>query len=341
LRRVLKHYNLGSVQAFRPAETGYVNDNWFVDTSEGRYFLKHRHPSLCCPDIIRPQHQLVSWLRQAGFSSPTLVPTVGGETLLLHEDECYEVQEAIEGGPYDHDRPRHLEEAAATLARYHDLVAGLHLDALCSGGILYSPALLGKNLDRLVHTWRLERENGLRSLVRRLEDHRAELEDRFARHAPLPYLIIHGDYHGDNLLFQGDSVAGLVDYDKACWQPRVAELAEVLIYFASPRHHRLCHLVYPDVLRWQPFTRFLRAYAQVLCPSESEIAALPDYVGCVWLQMATQRLLERGDHRAPQDKQTLQELLILADWARASARKMVEICQAAADAVTQCDPSSG
>ncbi|MBC8447049.1 MAG: phosphotransferase [Chloroflexi bacterium] len=134
LERVLEAYALGQLRALRRAESGYVNDNWIVETGRGRYFLKHRHPGLCRPDVIRAQHALVAWLRQAGFPAPTLVSTARGETLLLLDGECYEVQGYIEGHLYGHDRSAHLAEAAATLGRYHDDSLG-HVEAARALGL--------------------------------------------------------------------------------------------------------------------------------------------------------------------------------------------------------------
>ena len=115
LRRILEHYDLGSLLTWRRAETGHVNDYWFVTTTRGRYFLKRRHPGLRHPGIIRPQQGIVAPLRQAGFPAPALVPTPLGDTLLVMGSECIEVQEVIEGHPYEHERPAHVEEAAAIL----------------------------------------------------------------------------------------------------------------------------------------------------------------------------------------------------------------------------------
>ena len=338
LRRVLKHYDLGSLLTWHQAESGHVNENWFVTTTSGRYFLKRRHPGLrhpdaiYHPDIIRPQHELVIRLRQAGFPAPALVPAAGGETLLVLESECIELQEFIEGHPYDHGRPPHLDEAAATLARYHKLVSSLVREPLCDRGVLYAPARVQEHLSRLDEAWRLGEEPDLIPLVQRLADHAVDLQGGFAGHGELPHLVIHGDYYGGNLLFAGDRIAGVVDYDRARWNPRVVELAEALIYFSSARQGPLKHLVYPGVLCWDTFTRFLRGYGRVLSlPEGGELAALPDTIRCIWLQMAPQRQ-EEAFPRLPADpRATLQELLVLGDWARDNGPLMVETVQSVAE----------
>jgi homoserine kinase type II len=335
LNQVLSHYAIGEPRGARPVERGFINENWHIETSLGTYFLKHYHPSLCHSATIHAQHALIAYLRRAGFPAPTILSTTGGDTLLELDGELYEVQTYIEGTFYDHERPAHFEEAARMLGRYHACVTGFAPPELQNLGELYSPAILRANLVALVETWEVDRDPDLAQTARQLEAHADDLTARFASHGTLPHLIIHGDYYADNLLFTGDHIVGVVDYDKARWQPRVVELAEALIYFASPRPGHLKHLVYPGTLEWKPFERFLshyarllRTYASVVTSTEDEIHALPDYIRCIWLQISLQRLWEK-ERRPSEALEALQEALMLGDWARASERRMVETAQAA------------
>jgi len=244
--------------------------------------------------------------------------------LLMLGGQCYEIQGFIDGDPYDHDRSTHLEEAAVTLGHYHTYVQGFSPPALRGLVELYSPAILQSVLTALITAWELDQDSDLAPSIRRLRIHTDELAERFAGHGALPCLVIHGDYYGGNLLFDGDRIIGVVDYDKARWQPRIVELAEALIYFSSPRPGNLQHLVYPGVLDWERFAHFWRNYARVVALKKGEGRALPDYVRCIWLQMSLTRLLEKGS-RPPEAYAALQEVLVLANWARANTQPMVEV----------------
>jgi len=334
LARVLACYRLGELKAAHRIERGFVNENWLVETTRGRYFLKRRHPHLqqlhapvVALAVIRAQHALMARLRQSGFPAPAVVPTANGETLHVAGGEFYEVQEYIAGEPYDHTRPAHLAEAAVTLGRYHTCVQGFAPRALRDLGELYTPAILSANLNGLTRAWGLAQDPDLVPVVRQLEAQAADLAARFAQvpaHGTLPHLVIHGDYYAGNLLFEGDRIVGVVDYDKARWQPRVVELAEALIYFASPRPGHLRHLVYPGFLQWEPFTCFLRHYARAIVPEGGEMHALPDYIRCIWLSISLQQLWEKGA-RPAWACEALHEVLALGDWARANTRRMIEV----------------
>jgi Ser/Thr protein kinase RdoA (MazF antagonist) len=156
----------------------------------------------------------------------------------------------------------------------------------------------------------------------RLAVHAEDLAAHFGTHGPLPALVIHGDYYAGNLLFDRDRIVGVVDYDKARYLPRVVELAEALIYFASPRPGHLQGLVYPGFLGWEPFARFWQSYASVAMPGEDEIAALPDLIRCIWLQISLQRLVEKGG-RPAEAATLLRGVLALGDWAKDNAARMV------------------
>ncbi|MGB5932111.1 MAG: phosphotransferase [Anaerolineae bacterium] len=328
LVRVLDYYTLGRLRDARRAERGFVNDNWIVETTRGRYFLKRRHPRLRQPEFIRGQHELIGCLRQAGFPAPTIVPTASGETFLALDGEVYEIYVYVEHEPYDHERPAHLKEAALTLGRCHTILHGFAPETLRPLGELYGPYILSTILTNLGQAWQLDQDPELAGIAHQLEAEAADLASRFAEHGALPYLVIHGDYYADNLLFKGDRIVCVVDYDKASWQPRVVELAEALIYFASPRPGHLKHLVYPGFLDWALFTHFLQNYVRAVIPGSDEVRALPDYIQCIWVSVSLKRLLE-NDHRPAEALEALQEVLALSAWANANADNVIEASHSA------------
>jgi homoserine kinase type II len=351
IRQVLGHYDLGELRAARRVGRGFVNENWIVKTTRGRCFLKRRHPDLQNSTLICAQHSVNKHLRQSGFPAPALLSTKSGATLLVLDNEYFEIQEYIEGSPYQDTNEAHFQAAAVTLGLYHACVCGFTPYPHCDLGALYSPSIVQDNLTSLADLWELEHNLALKPVIQQLESHAAYLAAHFSEHPELPCLVIHGDYHGGNLLFRGNRVVGVVDYDKACWQPRVVELAEALICFASPCPGHLRHLVYPGFLDWDKFTTFLRYYScgaglneihpirlaciprpasgkerafscKGLFLSKEEACALPDYICCIWLSVSLKRLLEK-DSCPTSASDILDEVIDLADWSRANRQRMI------------------
>jgi homoserine kinase type II len=322
LRHLLRHYDIGDLVDARRVESGFVNQNWALTTTQGRFFVKCRHPDLRDTDVISGQHELMDHLRAVGFPAPAIVPVRSGQKLLALDDEVFEIQEYIDHSPYVHGRALHFDAAARMLATYHQAVAGFGAPALSSLGELYGPRALKAGLAHLAERWKSPGEPTYAERLRRLEEQAARLADRLASHGDLPHVVIHGDYYADNLLFEGDEIVGVVDYDKARWQARVAETAEALIYFASPRPGTTRHIVYPGTLEWGSFRRFLQGYAGGATVTEGEARALPDYIGAVWLTHSLRRLAESGG-RPPHADEALAEVLALVDWAEQNAGRLV------------------
>jgi len=326
LERVLSHYPLGGLRGAQRPQHGFVNDNWIVDTTAGRFFLKHRHPTLSEPAFVHAQHALTMWLRSGGFPAPELKRTMDGNTLCILDSECYEIQQYIVGTNYDHHHTAHLEEAARTLACYHSVVSSFAEHELCRHECLYTPRQIRENLSHLVRTWQATNDAESADLVACIGAQVEELAARFAEHGRLRALVIHGDYYADNLLFSGDRIVGVVDYDKSRWQARVVELAEALIYFGSPRPGDLKHLVYRGYPKWELLTPFLLAYCHNTPLVDAEAEAVPDYMQCIWLQMSLWRLRDRAKRQA-EARGALCEVLALACWARDHREAMTEACR--------------
>jgi len=324
LTSVIQGFALGRLLALRRTNTGFASQSWVVETERGRYVLKRRGWGLDSPQIVLAQHRLMEYLVQTGFPAPRLVPSAAGGTLLAQNGLCYEAQAYIEGEPYNPERPQQMSRAAETLARYHTLVEGMAPAALCAAGDRYSPTSVRGNLARLGRVWGVADDRKLAPAVERLLVQIDDLEARTVGHRPLPRLVIHGDYYAGNLLFNGDRVVGVLDFDQASWQPRVAELAEALIYFAAPDSGPLRRVVYCGALDWGRFVRFLRHYISLLIPEEAEVQALPDMIQCIWMQMCLQRLLERYPRRPAAAAEILSEVQWLGAWAAEHATQLRE-----------------
>jgi Ser/Thr protein kinase RdoA (MazF antagonist) len=324
LERVLSHYNLGSLQSAQRVERGYVNENWLVATDCGRYFLKRRHPDLRHSDRIAAQHHLLTALSEANFPVPLPRITRTGQTWLALEAEVYELYDCVEAQPYNHQRSAHLTAAAQTLGQYHTLAVDIAPAALQNLGDLYHPAHLHPLLAEANRRWA---ESGEAPLLRNLQAHAAELILR-AKVGLLPQVTIHGDYYAGNLLFQDDQIVCVVDWDKARRAPRVVELAEALIYFASPQPGTLQNLVYRGVLQWGPLAQFLHNYTQHITLQPAEIEALPNLIQCIWLEISLKWLLENPPPLsliAP----ALGDLLTLSDWAHEHRQRLRHLARTA------------
>jgi Fur family ferric uptake transcriptional regulator len=326
--RILVNYNLGEFRDLVRVDLGFVNEKWRIETTEGYYLLKRRHPSLSESRLIVAQHALMQYLHAAAFPVPAIIPTRRTATYLELEGGVYEMQAYIAGTPCNITNPVHLAEAARTLGRYHSAISGFDHQALHRPSERYGPTALARILEELTEDWQAQTSLGLERLLDELKAYAQSLAAHLWQFGRLPELVIHSDYHAGNLIFQGDTVVGVVDYDLAHWCSRALEVAEALIAFATEQPGRLHHIVYQGVLNLDLVFQFLTAYADTARLSEVEIRALPHLIGTIWLCASLDPPLRPPPSRqaAPQ---VLPEVLTLADWAQADASQIVQIGLAA------------
>ena len=324
---VLAEYEMGAFRHCASIQRGYVNEKWLLETEKGQYLLKRRHVGLRRPALVQAQHALVQHLRSAGFPAPSLVLTRHNSSFLLHEGEVYEVQEYVPGDLFDAAEPPYLAASARMLGFYHNAVSGFDHQALHRPEERYGYAALSRTVKDLLEGWRQSLVPGLKPLMRRLEEHLQDLGNRYRALSQLPELVIHGDYHGANLIFQGARVAGVVDYDLAHWCSRSVEVAEAMIAFCTDPGLGLKQIVYPGVLDLELARSFLTAYQETVPLSEAEIVALPCMIRTIWLCASLDPPLEPALslEAAPR---ALPEILALADWATANESELVRICVA-------------
>lgn len=81
-------------------------------------------------------------------------------------------------------------------------------------------------------------------------------------------VLLHGDYRGQNLLFSGDAVAGILDWDEAAGGDPLLDLAYALVFFKA--------VLSPDAPTVEEMAALARGYASAA--SLPETAALSDHL---------------------------------------------------------------
>ena len=324
LEAVLWHYDTGTCRTAQKIERGYVNETWLVETTTGCYVLKRRHPVLRQAGLVAAQHALIEYLHSAGFPAPRTLRARSGRTFLELGEDVYELQDYIPGKLCDRARPAHIAAAARTLGLYHRLVSGFDHPALHRSPERFCPAMLEGILGHLSQDSAHRPTAQTERVLHRLASHARQLATHLGQLDRLPQLVIHGDYYAENIIFSGDRVVGVVDYDQARWSARVQEVAEAVIYFAQERTARFGHIVYSGVLELDTARRFLAAYADIVSLSDTEIRALPHAVRVTWLCASLDPPLHPR-LRLHSDLEALHEVLALADWGRTRASDIAHI----------------
>ncbi len=313
VERALQCYDLGVLRSMRPASHGVVNETAFAETSVGRYVVRRNQRKLGRTSLAL-RHRLLAWLRARGFPAPRLIAARSGETAVEVDGRIFEVSSFIDGDEFNPDRPAHLVGAGTILARYHAAVADFP-DPPPGQGPRYNPSSLSGLVERIMQRDLMgDLTEPLNWYDRRAADLRRALPDE--AYAQLPHLLIHGDVHRDNLIFRGDTVAALIDFDQVTVDARLVDLADALVDLA----------VGPAPADWYPWGVYsgpldaararglLSGYCQIQPLTPAEQSALLVIVEVIWLQGNLRRVLTTRDAEPDYHLEVLEQGRRLALW---------------------------
>ena len=290
LTDVLRQYALAGPRVVAPLEASKRNDNFLVDdAADARYVLRRYRRN---PDERRIRFQLdfQRRLHALGYPTSEVVPSSAGDLLVASAAGPWVLFSHVEGSEYDYDRLGQVAEAGRRLAQFHSVTSSIELEEVVI------------DINPQVRLWWTQGEEELSALAALFRDDEVAEELAFLRawHAELlrqwpldrldalPTGWVHSDFHGRNMVFVGDELRGLFDFDplhRGFW---VEDVAHALFMFA--REFRGSTRIRPEVARL-----FLDAYDGVRPQAEEERAALPMMAVLDWVHSAPYHALLARD----------------------------------------------
>ena len=265
-----KRYDFGIVETPAPLHQAHQRRHrkLTVETSAGKFMVKtyKRDPSVL--DTLRFQHRLSDHLHDNGLPVARIQRARDGKGIVEVDDWALEVQEFIEGAPMEVNT-RTLTTAVETLGRFHQVcremvypprtsrlwrfseVPRATFERLFDLARQADAAAAAKYCDAIVAF--------LGQAAKELD---AEVRDRFETG------LIHGDWHGGNLLFRGDQLTAIVDLEFAgdgCYLEDLAYAASNLCIRTTNNEERLAHRIDLLLERYQKY-RTLSCYEAVALP---------------------------------------------------------------------------
>ena len=230
-------YDLGDWLTWQRTPKGRANVSFFVNNTRGRYVLR-RSRSCKSEASLRSEVSLIAYLRRQGYPAPEVIPTRRGEGYAEHDGTFYLLTAFIPGGPYDRANPRHLRAAGGGLGRYHRLARAFPGPS-ASWPSADLPGLGPRGLSALEEVGRLAGRLLGADEGNRLEEALAYLRGQFLHadralaevYPGLSKLVVQGSFTRSALIFDGDVLRGVVDYDRTAFEARGLDLAYALIAF--------------------------------------------------------------------------------------------------------------
>ncbi|OWY37400.1 homoserine kinase [Xenophilus sp. AP218F] len=290
LAQWLQRYALGELLELQGIAAGITNTNYFVTTTHGRYVLT-LFETLQLEEL--PYYlTLMSHLARHGVACPAPVAdhTDGFASLLAGKPAC--LVSCLRGGDVAAPNAAQCRAVGEMLAQMHLAGATFPLKMKNPRGPRWwsrTAQALYPQLDAAVAA-------SLRAEVQFQDSHRFD---------HLPSGVIHADLFRDNVLMDGDAIAGFIDFYYACNDVLLYDVAIAVNDWARGETGEID----PQLAR-----AFLAGYQAARKLSEEEIAAWPVMLRAAALRFWTSRLHDLyqpmdGELTYTKDPRVFQKLL--------------------------------
>ncbi|MEV3939117.1 phosphotransferase [Glycomyces sp. NPDC049804] len=230
-------YRLGEIHAIRYLPDGRMNRNWKVAADRGRFALKHLTDR--DPGTVRRNLELLRHLAAKGIPLAAPIATAGGDLVCETGGNHYYLCEWIEGEHVGAEMSlAQAEHMGTVIARVHRALAdpGLGLPALQPGSApVNDPDAALAETGRFLKAAERPDQDGFDRAAAPVLRRRLDLIAASAPLRPEPGVVPgpHGWTHGDcqdwNLIWSGDRVRAVIDWDRI----RFGAYAEELVRAAT------------------------------------------------------------------------------------------------------------
>ena len=259
LDQFLQRYNLGKAVEFKPIAAGITNSNYFLDTEQGRFVLTlYEHLS---DDELEYILNLQCHLASHGVRCAKPQTDRRGELFSSLNNRPAAIIGRLPGEVETAPNLAQCAEIGAELARFH--LAGLEFR-----GLRHNP----RGIDWVVAVRDMMREQLDEAEL--LEIEASLLAARRFDLGSLPRGAIHADLFHDNALFEGDRLVGVLDFDYACSDSFVFDIAVLLNDWCIDNDYRLLPERVDAVLDAYQRLRPLEPLEQEALPLMLRLAAL-------------------------------------------------------------------
>ncbi len=264
---VLSRYELGSIDQIQVMPIGSRRaPKVRIQTRNASYLLKRRAGGRDDPYRVAFAHHLMLHLGDHGFPVPRLIGTRDdNNSLVQFTGRTYELFEYVEGTRYDRT-PVAAKEAGRVLAWQHDLLNDFHSTYDAPTGSYHGSSIIDEKISvvpAMVDAISPDTDNAALS---RTCDYLAkaygEASERVERagYAAWPQVILHGDWHPGNLLYESARINAVLDFDSARLEPRLADLANAALQFSMQMSTSENATLWPEGLEIPLLAAVVRGY---------------------------------------------------------------------------------
>ena len=287
---VLAQYPLPHACAVSPIEASKLNDSFLVEDATGNRYLLRRYRRNPEQARVRFQLRFQRELHARGFPTSEVIATASGDPFASDGRTSWALFTFVEGDEYDFSRMGQVAEAGRRLAEFHTLTKSIDLEEVDIEINPHPRRWWTEGEDEIAALERMFATDGVEEEVAYLRRWRALLLEQWplSRRDALPAGWVHSDFHGRNMVFVGDELRGLFDFDPLHRELWMEDIGHALFMFG--REFRGSTHIRSDAARL-----FLDEYHRERPLASDERDFLPVAVALAWVPSAAYHELLRRD----------------------------------------------
>jgi homoserine kinase type II len=188
-----------------PINQGVGNTNYLIRTKGGKYIL-----TIFEIEPIQVVHlsKILCLLEEHKYPAPRIKTTFSGEAITKYKEKAVLIKPYIEGKVEKNLHESGIEQVGTALANLHEIPAPDYLPDQHTYVVKNYPKVIEQELDWNYKEWVKERY-GI-----------------FLKNMPsrLPIGLVHGDLFYDNILFDGEKLKGILDFESVCRVHKIFDL---------------------------------------------------------------------------------------------------------------------
>jgi homoserine kinase type II len=224
LENILSQYTLGTLIQSESIQQGTVQTNFFIRTRRGKFVLRYYENR--SQESVLFESDLLTYLAKCRYPCPVQFKNVQGTCVSMYRNKPLVIFEFVAGQPIEQPSFYHWRQLIQKAAELQKLTTN------------YRPQYAS-------HRWNYDTD--LCQTLARAEAEQINTQDAREKFAwlahelttldlppSLPKGICHCDFHFSNVLFQGDELVALLDFDDANYTFLQFDLVGLIEYWAWP-----------------------------------------------------------------------------------------------------------
>lgn len=237
VREILNSFRLGADTIdVKAIPGGTANKNYFVSTENTIYVLRERSAKYSSEEQIVFEYEYLKRLKDKDIPAPLPFLTKEGACFVVRGPSTYQLFDCLPGKDMDPSEDENVALAGEFLAKMHNGLEGFVPDRDRALPRYDDPRVSMEAIEKVIKS-NPASEGPLYYLYSRTQNLLKIFPDEIYHKLPKTY--IHGDYHPANIKMHEGEISGIFDFDWVSLQPRLRDVSDGMIYFASLREKNI------------------------------------------------------------------------------------------------------